>query len=96
VNNVIPLYTMSIATKRLSLQVIPEGVVQSFVADRQTSQAKSVAPLELVKMISNELEMDGAAELRALADEVSKLHADPETEVIVSPINNSQNKHFTV
>ena len=97
VNNAIPFLTMSIATKRLSLQVIPEGVVQSFVADRQTSQAKAVPALELVNQISKSLQTDGESELRELSNYLVELNADPDEviEVSVEPINNSDNKHFT-
>ncbi len=98
VNNAIPFLTMSIATKRLSLQVIPEGVVQSFVSERQTSQAKSVPVLELVNQISKSLQTDGSAELRSLSNYLVDLNKDPDEviEITVEPINNSVNKHFTV
>jgi hypothetical protein len=98
VNNAIPFLTMSIATKRLNLQVIPEGVVQSFVTERQTSQAKAVPALELVTQLSRSLQSDGEDELRNLANHLEEVNADPDEviEVRVEPINDSENKHFTV
>lgn len=98
VNNAIPFLTMSIATKRLNLQVIPEGVVQSFVTERQTSQAKAVPALELVTQISKSLQSDGEAELRSLSNYLEELNKDPDVviEITVEPINNPENKHFTV
>lgn len=98
IQNAIPFLTMSIACKRLNLQIIPEGVVQSFVSERQTAQAKSVPVLELVTQLANSLQKDGEAELRTLSNYLVELNTDSDEviEVTVLPINDSKNKHFTV
>jgi len=62
----IPLLTMSKAVKRFSLSVIPTGVVQNYISDRQTREASTPATLELVNAVSKTLWSDGLDVLNEL------------------------------
>jgi hypothetical protein len=72
----IPLLTMSMAVKRFSLTVIPEGVVQNFFSERQTREASQPATLDLVNEVSKSLRRDGVDILDELKKYWSALNAD--------------------
>lgn len=72
----IPLITMSMAVKRFSLTVIPEGVVQNFFSERQTAKANLPAPLDVVNDVSKLLRKDGLDILNDLKKYWSALNAD--------------------
>jgi len=72
----IPLLTMSMAVKRFSLTVIPEGVVQNFFSERQTSKANIPATLQLVNDVSKSLWKDGEFVLNELKKYWTILQAD--------------------
>ncbi|MFV0376914.1 MAG: DUF6712 family protein [Mangrovibacterium sp.] len=72
----IPLITMSMAVKRFSLTVIPEGVVQNFFSERQTAKANLPAPLDVVNDVSKSLRKDGLDILNDLKKYWSALNAD--------------------
>ena len=72
----IPLITMSMAVKRFSLTVIPEGVVQNFFSERQTREASQPATLDLVNEVSKSLRKDGIDILNELKKYWSALNAD--------------------
>ena len=67
----IPLLTMSKALIRFSVTLLPEGVVQQFVSERQVSKASLPAALELLKKISKDLWADGLKTI----DELKKTYA---------------------
>jgi len=93
VQSVIPLLTMAMAVKRLSLQVLPEGVVQQFKSMLQSRNASTAAAPELVKMYSQELTKDA----NYLLDDIKLilLSADPEAnEYRLQPKNDEANKFF--
>ena len=62
----IPLLTMSMAVKRFALTVIPEGVVQNFFSERQTTKANIPATIDLVNAVSKSLWKDGEFVLNEL------------------------------
>lgn len=78
----IPLLTMSMAVKRFSLTVIPEGVVQNFFSERQTGKANIPAALELVKRVSESIWDDGIYVLNELKKHWSTLNVDETDEDI--------------
>lgn len=97
----IPFFTMQRAVKRLSLQVIPEGVIQSYISDRSIAiKGGQVPTLQVIKEIACELEKDGMQMLSNLQQHLAKLLADEtETEYLPDSIidhNEIGNKHFRV
>lgn len=62
----IPLLTMSMAVKRFSLTVIPEGVVQNFFSERTTTKASIPATIDLINTVSKSLWKDGEFVLNEL------------------------------
>jgi hypothetical protein len=55
----IPLLTMSKAVTRLSISLIPEGVVQSFISQSQTVKASTPITQDLMRKVSESLWKDG-------------------------------------
>lgn len=72
----IPLMTMSMAVKRFSLQVMPEGVVQSFISERQTAKASIPGTLDFVQEISKSLMADGLYILNELKKYWNSINVD--------------------
>lgn len=72
----IPLITMSMAVKRFSVTVIPEGVVQQFFSERQQTKASLPAPIDLVNDVSKSLRKDGLYVLNELKKYWSALNTD--------------------
>jgi len=72
----IPLFTMSMAVKRFSLTVIPEGVVQNFFSERSTTKANIPATIDLVNTVSKSLWKDGEFVLNELKKYWSIKNAD--------------------
>lgn len=62
----IPLLTMSMAVKRFSLTVIPEGVVQNFFSASQSAKASIPVTIDLVNAVSKSLWKDGEFALNEL------------------------------
>lgn len=93
VQKVIPLLTMVMAVKRLSIQAMPYGVVQHFKSAIQSRNA-SQAPLpELIKAHAESLQKDSGY----LMDDIKILiqSADPEAGIYpLLPANNVTNKYF--
>lgn len=75
----IPLPTMSKALTRFSITLLPEGVVQNFISERQTAKASQPAVVELIKSVSKSLWADGATALNELKKFYAKYSA-PENE----------------
>lgn len=78
----LPWLTMSKAMKQLSITVIPEGVVQSFFSERQTSKANIPATLDLVNGVSKSLWNDGLSMLDDVKKYWSSLNVDETDEDI--------------
>lgn len=93
VRKAIPLLVMSMAVRRLSVQVLPEGVQQQFKSGLQARGASTAALREMVEWQSRQLNQDAEDAL----DEVRKLlqRADPESsEYQLLPNNKEENKFF--
>ena len=90
----VPLLTMSIAVKRLSIKTLPDAVVQNYFSNSMDRNASQPAAIEHIKQVSNLLMADG---LKAL-DEVKKLVANTEeTDPVVTDFyvqNDTTNKFF--
>ncbi|MBV5313821.1 MAG: hypothetical protein JZU47_11030 [Prolixibacteraceae bacterium] len=78
----IPLITMSMAVKRFSLTVIPEGVVQNFTSERMTQNANIPATIDLITAVSKSLYQDGIRVLNELKKFWSIENADETDETI--------------
>lgn len=88
-----PLLTMVIAVKRLSLQVMPEGVVQHFKSMVQSRSASQIPLADVVKLHSDNLDKDA----KAILDDIKVFirSADPEAGVYkILPENSETNKFF--
>ncbi len=72
----IPWLTMSEAVKVFQLSILPDGVVQKYISDRQTVKASTPATLEQVNSVSKSFRADG----RELLDELKKLWSSMSTD----------------
>ena len=92
--NAIPLLTMEMAVKRLSLQVLPEGVVQNYLSSSADRKASQAATLDHIKEVSRMFEHDGN---EALDDLKELLLPEDDTESVITdfiPDNSENRKHF--
>ena len=78
----IPLLTMSKAVKRFSLTVIPDGVVQNYISDRNSVKASTPGTLELVKSVSKWMWSDGVDILNELKKHWGDQVTDEEDQTI--------------
>lgn len=89
--------TMSIAVKRLSLQVFPEGTLQTVVSEQLTTQAKTPPVVELIRLVSQSLEIDGRQRISDLQEYLLKIAQgedyDPQIEDIF-PVNDDTDTIF--
>jgi hypothetical protein len=93
VQKAIPLLVMVKAVKRLSLQALPEGVVQQFMSETQGRGASQAALLEVIKYQVKRLEDDA----EDIFDDVKLWlqRADPESGIFpLLPENEEANKYF--
>ena len=93
VQKVIPLFTMAMAVKRLSLQAMPDGVVQHFKSAFNSRNASQAALPELITAHVKNLEEDAGY----LLDDIKILiqSADPEAgNYQLLPENDPTNKYF--
>lgn len=72
----IPLLTMAMAVKRLSLQVLPGGVVQQYFSPYQSKNASLPANLEMVNAVSKTMQNDGTD----LVNELKKFWSAQQTD----------------
>jgi tetratricopeptide (TPR) repeat protein len=77
----IPLLTMSMAVKRFSISVIPEGVVQNFFSERHSRKANLPAMLDMVNSVSKSLWNDGLFVLNELKTYWNSQNADEDGSV---------------
>ena len=91
-------FTLSLAAKRLSVRMLPNGIFQDYISESQTTKARKTAPTDVRKEISNSLLNDAAFELQNLQKEIDKLatealneeytpespidHIDPEASIL--------------
>jgi hypothetical protein len=74
----IPLLTMSKALTRLNITLLPEGVVQNFISERQTAKASLPVIPEIIKMVSKNLWEDGLKTIDELKKFWKTYNLDPE------------------
>lgn len=89
--------TMALAVRRLSLQVIPDGVIQNYTGDMLTTKAKSVAPMEIINSVARTLLADGDAQLRHIQEYLRKLEDSGSGSFSaqeVMPANDKDKKYF--
>jgi hypothetical protein len=72
----IPLLTMSMAVKRFSLTVIPEGVVQNYFAESEGRKSSKPVTLDMIDAVSKTLKKDGLEILDELKKYYSALITD--------------------
>lgn len=93
VQKAIPMLVMSVAVKRLTLQVLPDGVVQQFRSMFQSRQSSQAPTLDMIREYSKLL----ASDANYLLQDVKELlqSADPEAgKFTLSPTNDDANKFF--
>lgn len=76
------LLTLSDAVKRLSIQVLPNGVFQNYTSDRMTQKANAPALASAKKAMITSLDADIKEHLSLLQAEITKLNADPEAVIV--------------
>ena len=93
IQTVIPLFTMTIAVKRLSLSVLPYGVVQQFQSQFQSRQSSQVPQSKAIEAYCQPL----LSEVQYALDDIKKIiqSSDPEAgEYQFLPTNDENNKYF--
>lgn len=90
------LFSLSIAIKRLSIQILPNGIFQEYVSERMTQKAKNVADTSVRKEIGHALFQDAQLELKSLMEYLNKLEAEASGEDFTIPdmtshINSNEN-----
>jgi hypothetical protein len=93
VQKAIPLLVMVMAVKRLSLQVLPEGVVQQFKSNMQSRAASAAALPEVISWHAKRLQEDAGEVLDDVRSWLQR--ADPESGTYpLLPENEETNKFF--
>lgn len=75
------LLTMAMAVKRLSVEVLPEGLFQNYVSERLTINGKLPAASDVRRELAASLEADGLKELKALENIISKQNTEAAGEI---------------
>lgn len=68
--------TLSIAIRRLSVTLMPNGIFQDYVSDRIYLKAKQPAPVNVRIEVAKALQYDGEFELTSLQKKISELDAE--------------------
>jgi len=71
----IALYTLSIAIRRLSVSIMPNGIFQDYVSERLTQKAKQPASSSVRQEVAKSLQYDAEFELNSLQKLISELEA---------------------
>jgi|GEM_PF-270922 len=95
IQQAIPLATMAIAVKRLSLKVLPEGVVQQFKSMMQGRSASQPALLDMIQYVADDLKKDAQLQLDLLKKELNKSNPDALIYNLL-PKNDESNKYFSL
>lgn len=94
------LYTMVIAIRRLSVDILPEGVFQQYIPGIQTLKARNPSPMEFKTEVARNLEAEANKSLIILQQHLAKRKAITEgvpfTTADMLAHNDSTNKHFRV
>ncbi|MCX6272209.1 MAG: hypothetical protein NTU44_13515 [Bacteroidetes bacterium] len=94
------LFTMVTAIKRLSVEVLPEGIFQNFIPGVQTLRAKNPSPMEFKAELAGHLETEARRNLIVLQENTSRRKAQAEGTTYsgqnLLSFNSSDNKHFRV
>jgi hypothetical protein len=93
IQRVIPLYVMQMASKRLSIQMMPDGVVQHFKSMFQGRDATTMPPEEMIRRYG--VLMEGEATY--ILDDIKRIIQDlsPDTrDYLLIPENKVENKYF--
>jgi hypothetical protein len=69
-------YTLSLAVKRLSVSILPNGIFQEYISNNQTLKAKQPAPTDVRKEVGHSFLADAQLELENLQKELTKLDAE--------------------
>lgn len=94
IQNCIPLFVMAEAVKRLSIQILPDGVVQNYFSDRMDRKASQAAALAHIKELSALFYADAEKAFDAVKRMVANEETlPPDISDFVAP-NDSANKYF--
>ncbi len=99
VNDALVLKTMTKATRRFSISVIPEGVFQNYISERLTTQGKIPAADKVRMEVYETLDKEAKRLLSDLIEHINKLDNPveySEEPISVGPINDAGNKFFGV
>ena len=84
-------FTLSTAVKRLSAKILPGGIFQDYISDRQTQKARQPAPELTRKELGLNLFNDAEFELQNLQKEIDKLNSEAAGETYIPE---EVNKHI--
>ena len=94
----IALLTMALAVRRLTLEVLPEGIFQNYESDKMTLKAKAIGTPQVRLELSKLLEMEGEREMLNLQNVLQRITAEENSSawVPVDPTERmtSENKFF--
>jgi hypothetical protein len=76
-------FTLSLAVKRLSVKLLPNGIFQEYISDRQARNATKPADAEVRHAVSEVLYRDATFELQNLQKVMEKLAAEALSETYV-------------
>lgn len=88
VQQAIPLLTMAMATRRLSVQVMPDSVVQNFRSETQSLKGSSTAMEDAIRHFRSDLLEEGFEAL----DKARQLRTGDDTDLVLLPKNSPCNK----
>ena len=69
-------YALSLAVKRLSINMLPNGIFQDYISDRLSMKARQPAPTDVRREVGHSFLADADLELQNLQKEISKLDAE--------------------
>lgn len=69
-------FTLSIAIRRLSINLLPSGIFQDYISDRLSLKARQPASVNVRTEVAKALQYDGDLELSSLQKELTKLDTE--------------------
>lgn len=92
IQQAIPLLTMAMAVKRLSIKILPEGVVQQFKSMLVGRSASQPALADVIKIYADQMSADAQFALNELKKEINKTNTAAQQYQLTA--NNSENNKY--
>jgi hypothetical protein len=88
IQSALALHTMSLAVKRMAIQIMPDGVVQNYRSYAQSLTSSNVAEMPAIEWFSRYLQRDATKAL----DDLKKVRSQSTAEAPLIPNNSPKNK----